>query len=69
MREKKKECWKRFCEENGEKDPWEVVKWAKDAWKIRKVMKSLRDTNNNPLNTDEEKTEGMIRYHFMWNDR
>ena len=26
VREKKKDCWKKFCEENGEKDPWEVVK-------------------------------------------
>jgi len=30
VREKKKECWQKFCEEHGEKDPWEIVKWAKD---------------------------------------
>ena len=30
VREKKKECWKKFCKENGEKDPWEVVKWTQD---------------------------------------
>lgn len=28
--EKKKEYWKKFCKENEEKDPWEVVKLAKD---------------------------------------
>jgi len=26
VREKKKECWQSFCEENGEKDLWEIVK-------------------------------------------
>ena len=30
VREKKKECWEQLCKENGEKDPWEVAKWAKD---------------------------------------
>ena len=36
VRDKKKECWKRFCEENREKDPQEVVKWAKDLWRLEK---------------------------------
>lgn len=31
-------------------------------------MKSLRDANDNPLNTDEEKIEGLIRDHFVWNN-
>jgi len=30
VREKKKKCWQAFCEENREKDLWEIVKWAKD---------------------------------------
>ena len=30
VREKKKKYWQNFCEENGEKNPWEIVKWAKD---------------------------------------
>ena len=64
VREKEKECWKRFYKENGEKDPWEVVKWAKDLWRIREGMKTLRDTNDNPLNTDEEKADSLIRDYF-----
>ena len=44
-----------------------MVKWVKDSWRIREVMKALRDTDNNPLNTDEKKAEGLIRDHFMWN--
>ena len=46
-----------------------MVKWAKDPWRIREVLKALQDTNNNPLNTDEEKAEGLIRDYFMWNER
>lgn len=44
-----------------------MVKWAKDLWGIRKVMKSLQDTNNNLLNTDEETIEGLMRDHFVCN--
>ena len=31
-------------------------------------MKSLWNTNNNPLNTNEEKAEGLIGDHFVWNE-
>ena len=67
VREKKKEFSKRFCEENGDKDPWEIVKWAKDPWRIREVMKSLPYTNNNLLYIEQEKAEGLIRAHVVWN--
>ena len=30
-------------------------------------MKTLRDSDNNLLNTDEKKVEGLIKDHFMWN--
>ena len=68
VREKKKECCKKFCEGNGEKDPWEVVKWAKHPWRIREVIKSLLDVDNNLLNMNEEKAEDLIRDHFVWNE-
>jgi len=38
VREKKKECCQTFCKENGEKDPWEIVKWAKDPWPLKAIM-------------------------------
>ena len=64
-RQKKKEYGKRFCEEKGEKDLLEVVKWVKDPWRIKEVMKSLWNTDNNLLNTNVEKPEGLIRDHFV----
>ena len=68
VREKKKVYRKRFCEEKVEKNIWEVVKWAKDLWRIRELMKSVRDVDNNLLNMDKEKAEGLVRDHFVWNE-
>ena len=31
-------------------------------------MKTLQDTNNNSLDINDEKTEGLIRDHFFWNE-
>jgi len=64
VREKKNECWQTFCEENGEKDPWEIVKWAKDPWHLKATMGDLTDTMGVPLKTDNEKKNGLIRDHF-----
>ena len=33
------------------------------------MMKSLQDTDNTPLNRDEEKVEGLIRNHFIRNEQ
>ena len=68
VREKKRECWKKFCKESEGKNPWEVVKWTKDQWRIREVMKYLQDIDNTLLKTDEEKAKGLIRDHLVWNE-
>jgi len=66
VREKKKECWQAFCKENGEKDPWEIVKWAKGPWHLKATMGDLTDTTGVTLKTDNEKKNGLIRDHFGW---
>jgi len=66
VREKKKECWQAFCEENGDKDPWEIVKWAKDLWHLKATMGDLTDIAGISLKTDNEKKNGLIRDHFGW---
>jgi len=66
VREKKKECGQAFCEENGEKDLWEIVKWAKDPWYLKAKMRDLTDTMGVPLKTDNEKKNGLIIDHFGW---
>jgi len=50
----------------GEKDLWEIVKWAKDPWHLKATMGDLTDTTGVPLKTDNEKKNGLIRDHFGW---
>jgi len=66
VRDKKKECWQAFCEENEKKDPWEIIKWAKDPWHLKATMGDLTDTTGIPLKTDNEKKNGIIKDHFGW---
>jgi len=69
LREKKKECWQTFCEENGEKDPWEIVKWAKNSWHLKATIGDLTDMAGVPLKTDNEKKTSLIRDHFEWRNK
>ena len=46
IKESKMETWRKFLEENGEKDPWDVVRLAKNLW--RKQGQAMKDI------TDEE---------------
>ena len=64
VKEKKEKCWRRFCEEHGERDPWEIVKWAKDPWKIKESMRDLKDKQGRWLETDQEKADGLNRDLF-----
>ena len=45
-----------------------MLKWVKDPWRIREVMKLLRDVDNNLFNKDDKKAEGLISDHFVWNE-
>src|SRR6266576_5844199 len=60
VKEKKEKCWRRFCEEHGEKDPWEVIRWAKDPLRIKEKMKRLYNREGEELLSDEEKVRGLI---------
>ena len=66
VRKKKKECWHFFCEENGDKDPLEIVKLAKGPWHLKASMGDLTDTNGVNLNTTETKVRRFVRDHFGW---
>jgi len=68
VREKKKECWQKFCEEHGEKDSWEIVKWAKDPSHLKGMMKKLVDVGGVELRSDEEKVTGLVKDYFGWRE-
>ena len=68
VREKKKECWDSFCEENGDKDSWEIVKWAKDPWHLRASMGDLTDINRVNIDTTVAKVKGIVRDYLGWRE-
>ena len=41
IRDGKRKCWEDFCTEAGENSPWEVVRWAKDLWRLKERMGEL----------------------------
>ena len=44
IKESKKETWQKFLEENREKDPWDMVRLAKNLWgRQGQNMKDIRD--------------------------
>ena len=66
--EKKEKCWRTYCKENGGKDPWEIVRWAKDPWWLKTRMRNLRNVEGERLVTDQEKVEGLVGDLFGWTD-
>ena len=42
IREKKRACWQRSLKEHGIKDPWGVVRMAKNPWGRKERMKVLK---------------------------
>ena len=64
VREKKDRCWRAFCEDLGLRNPWEVVRWARDPWRVKDRMGRLRGSNGLWLSEDAEKVEGLVRDVF-----
>ena len=60
IRRKKEACWRKFCEESGDKNPWEVVRWARDPFRLGKRMGVLRDAAGTQLASNQEKVDGFV---------
>ena len=43
MQGKKRECWQKSAEEQSWDDVWKLVKFAKNPWRIKEIMKDLKD--------------------------
>ena len=61
IRGKKKACWRKFCEETGDKNPWEVVRWARDPFRLGERMGILKDAKGTLLGSNQEKVVGFVR--------
>ena len=68
VQKKKKECWRKFTEEYGERDPWEVARLARDPWRMKMSMRELRDEEEGSLEGDGEKAEALAGRHFRWEE-
>ena len=64
IRDGKRKCWEDFCTESGEKSPWEVVRWAKDPWRLKERMGRLRGADGAWLESEGEKVDGLVRDLF-----
>ena len=60
----KRKCWEDFCTESGEKSPWEVVRWAKDPWRLKERMGRLRGKDGKWLESERDKVDGLVRDLF-----
>ena len=60
----KRKCWEAFCTESGEKSPWEVVRWAKDPWRLKKRIGRLRGADRKWLESERDKVDGLVRDLF-----
>ena len=64
IRDGKRKCWEDFCTESGEKSPWEVVRWAKDPWRLKERMGRLRGTDGEWLESEGDKVGRLVRDLF-----
>ena len=61
VREKKDRCSRTFCEDSGLRDPWEVVRWARDPWRTCIRMEHLWGSNGRWLEDDGTKVESLVK--------
>ena len=51
---------RKFFEESGNKNPWEVIRWAKDPFRLGERMGILRDATGARLDSNQEKVDGFV---------
>lgn len=65
---KKRKCWEKFCAEKGNKDPWEVIRFARDPCRLKTMMKKLKDNRGQLINGDYEKAAALGCAHRLWKE-
>ena len=63
IRRKKIEHWNNFIEECNVSDPWAAVRTAKDPFRLRSTMKTMKD-GSTPLKTNKEICNALCQYNF-----
>ena len=65
IREKKRACWQRFLKEHGSKDPWEVVRMAKNPWERKERKKVLKTLEGEEI-PESQQGAAMEKAHSLW---
>ena len=65
IREKKRVCWQRFLKEDGNKDPWEVVRMAKNHRGSKERMTMLKTQEGVEI-PQAQQGAVMEKAHFLW---
>ena len=68
IREKKRNCWQKYLKDYGTKDPWEVVRLAKNPWGSKTRMRTLKDLEGKVIEA-EDRAEALEKAYFLWQDR
>lgn len=66
--EKKQKGWQKFCEEHGHRDLWEMVRWAKDPWRLKTMMRRLKTNEGKELILEGEKVQDLVQDLFGWDE-
>ena len=48
-------CGRTYYEENSSRDPYEIVKWVKDPWRLKTRMRNLKNMGEKRLLIDQKK--------------
>ena len=52
IRKKMEDCWRKFCEEHGKREAWDVIRWAKDRLRLKERMEELKNMDRRVLSSD-----------------
>ena len=64
IREKKRNCWHKFLKENGSKDPWDMVRLAKNSWGSKARIMTLKNLEGDEIK-EEEKVGALEKAYFL----
>ena len=66
LQQKRRRHWEEYLEEHGAEDPWQVVKVARDPFKLKASMpQELSGGDGAIFRTNAEKCEAIIRHNFQ----
>ena len=65
IKKSKEEMWKKFLEENGSRNPWDIMNIAKNPWgRQGNVIKNLSDDKGRIWKENKEKVEIIAKRNF-----